>query len=120
MGYVQSQEMGPYLAAADVLVMPSHLEPWGLVVNEAMATGMPVIATTCSGAATDLIVDGETGYRYQAGDVERLRRLLQSVVQDSGAWAEMGKRAAQLMTTCTPSEYAEAFVLAAQKAVERH
>ena len=56
-GYVQSKEMGRFLAAADVLVMPSYLEPWGLVVNEAMAAGVPVLSTTCSGATTDLVVE---------------------------------------------------------------
>ncbi len=118
-GFVQTREMGPYLAASDVLVMPSYLEPWGLVVNEAMAAGIPVIATTCSGATTDLVRDGRTGYAFRAGDVERLTELLRSVAQEPEKWRKMGEEAALQMKSCAPEDYARAFLRAVRLAVEK-
>lgn len=118
-GYVQSRDMGRYLAAADVLVMPSHLEPWGLVVNEAMAAGLPVIATTCSGATTDLVRDGETGYAFTAGDTKRLTELLRSVAHEPDKWKTMGAEASRRMKSCTPADYAQAFLQAVHLATEK-
>ena len=116
-GYVQSREMGRFLAAADVLVMPSRLEPWGLVVNEAMAAGVPVIATTCSGATTDLVVEGETGHAFEAGDVKRLAELLASVCEDPDHWKQMGRNASERIRGRGPREYADAFVRACRMAL---
>jgi glycosyltransferase involved in cell wall biosynthesis len=118
-GYVQARDMGPYLAAADALVMPSHLEPWGLVVNEAMAAGVPVISTTCSGATTDLVSEGETGYSFTAGEVNQLTSLLASVANEPEKWRTMGRNAARQMRTCTPGEYSEAFMQAVRMAAEK-
>ncbi len=118
-GYIQARDMGPYLAAADVLVMPSSLEPWGLVVNEAMAAGVPVIATTCSGATTDLVRDGETGYAFTAGDIDRLASLLGSVASAPEKWRAMGAQAARRMQTCTPRDYSQAFLKAVRMSVEK-
>lgn len=118
-GYVQSRDMGPYLAAADVLVMPSYLEPWGLVVNEAMAAGLPVIATTCSGATTDLVREGETGYAFTAGDVNRLATLLCSVAREPEKWKKMGEEAARRMQIYTPQDYAHAFLQSVRLAAEK-
>src|SRR5207237_1208405 len=66
-GYVDQDELPAVLQASDVLVLPSvttprFLEPWGLVLNEAMAAGTAVVATTAVGAAAGgLVVDGQTG-----------------------------------------------------------
>jgi glycosyltransferase involved in cell wall biosynthesis len=49
------------LALSDVLVLPSYSEPWGLVVNEAMACGMPVIVSEKCGCAPDLVQNGKNG-----------------------------------------------------------
>jgi glycosyltransferase involved in cell wall biosynthesis len=116
-GYVQSKDMGPYLAAADALVMPSHIEVWGLVVNEAMAAGVPVISTTCSGATTDLVEEGVTGHRFEAGDVSRLAQLLVSVADEPERWKKIGSYAKERIQSCGPRQYADAFLKACQIAL---
>ncbi len=118
-GYVQSSEMGPYLAAADVLVMPSLIEVWGLVVNEAMAAGVPVIATTCSGSTRDLIEDGKNGYGFTAGDVNQLSGLLESVIKEPSRWESMGQEAALRIRSCSPTHYGAKLREAAQIASGR-
>lgn len=75
-GFLNQTELGRAYVAMDIFVMPSLWETWGLAVNEAMAFGLPVIATSAVNAAQDLIVDGETGYRYAAGDTGGLAQSI--------------------------------------------
>jgi glycosyltransferase involved in cell wall biosynthesis len=61
-GPVASDQVAQNYAKADLFVLPSEKEPWGLVVNEALLAGVPVMCPFWVGAAADLITDGETGY----------------------------------------------------------
>jgi glycosyltransferase involved in cell wall biosynthesis len=76
-GYCQPEALAPLQAGCDVLVMPSAIEVWGLVVNEALAAGLFVVAGQTAGAVADLLRPGENGY---AADVSRPERLA-AVVQ---------------------------------------
>lgn len=85
-GFRNQSELPAVYAAADVLVLPSNgQETWGLVVNEAMACGLPVIVSEAAGCAPDLVVPEVTGFHYPVGEVEeashclvRLRNLMAS------------------------------------------
>ncbi len=75
LGFVNQHQLGAVYAAADCLVLPSaHDESWGLVVNEAMATGLPAVVTDQVGCAPDLVIPGETGEICCAADPEDLAR----------------------------------------------
>ncbi|MFZ0890309.1 MAG: glycosyltransferase family 4 protein [Candidatus Binataceae bacterium] len=78
-GFKNQTELPGYYDLCDVFVMPSEREPWGLVINEVMNAGKPVVATDEVGAAADLVIDGENGFVVPVGDLvalaERLRRL---------------------------------------------
>ncbi|MSU58686.1 MAG: glycosyltransferase family 1 protein [Pedosphaera sp.] len=78
-GFKNQSELPRYYAAADVLVLPSESETWGLVVNEAMACGLPAIVSDAVGCAPDLIEPGRTGFTFPVGDVERLADCLGAV-----------------------------------------
>lgn len=71
-GFVNQSKMPLYLAAANVFVLPSRIEPWGLVVNEAMACGLPCIVSDVVGAGPDLVSGPDTGLVFPAGDVDSL------------------------------------------------
>jgi len=72
-GFVNQQELPDWYAAADALVLPSDArETWGLVVNEAMAAGLPVVVSDAAGCSVDLVRDGENGFTYPCGDVAAL------------------------------------------------
>jgi glycosyltransferase involved in cell wall biosynthesis len=89
LGFVNQSMMGRVYAGADCLVLPSESESWGLVVNEAMATGLPAVVSERCGCAPDLIVPGETGEVFRAGDVDDLSEALRRI-RDRGARAAMG------------------------------
>jgi glycosyltransferase involved in cell wall biosynthesis len=79
-GFLNQQRIATAYAAADALVLPSNGgETWGLVVNEAMACGVPAIVSDQVGCVPDLVADGETGFSFPCGDVgalaERMRRM---------------------------------------------
>lgn len=76
-GFRNQSEMPIYYAAADVLVLPSDArETWGLVVNEAMAAGLPVVVSDAAGCSIDLVEAGSTGFVFPCGDVPALAAAL--------------------------------------------
>jgi glycosyltransferase involved in cell wall biosynthesis len=88
LGFRNQTDMPACYAAADCLVLPSDgRETWGLVVNEAMACGLPVITSDAVGAARDLIEEGETGYVFPAGDVGALAEAMRTM---TGALEDRG------------------------------
>jgi glycosyltransferase involved in cell wall biosynthesis len=88
LGFMNQTELPAVYRAADVLVLPSAFEPFGLVVNEAFACGTPAIASDACGCVEDLIVEGQTGYSFPSGDVAALADKLRWI-QDSGARERM-------------------------------
>lgn len=91
-GFHNQNELPAAYAAADVLVLPSDGgETWGLVVNEAMACGIPAIVSEACGCAPDLIEEGITGFRFPCGDLEGLARALEtfmSMAEAEHVWAD--------------------------------
>ncbi len=76
MGFRNQSELPGFYAMSDVFVLPSKLEPWGLVVNEAMCFGLPVIVSDQVGASGDLVVDDENGYIFPACNINALTKSL--------------------------------------------
>jgi glycosyltransferase involved in cell wall biosynthesis len=93
-GFLNQTQMPRAYVAADVLVLPSdHGETWGLVVNEAMACGVPAIVSDRVGCAEDLVEDGVTGRVVPFGDVGALAAALRAFRGDPQARARMGAAA---------------------------
>jgi glycosyltransferase involved in cell wall biosynthesis len=92
----QNQSVLPrYFRLAGVFVLPSRHEPWGLIVNEAMASGCPVIVSSDVGSAPDLITNGVEGFIYPVGDVPALTSALGQVLLSPHTAAAMGAAARQ-------------------------
>ncbi|MFQ5668834.1 MAG: glycosyltransferase family 4 protein, partial [Candidatus Binatia bacterium] len=80
LGFVNQSELGKVYAAADCLVLPSDgTETWGLVVNEALAAGLPCVVSDRVGCAPDLVSPGETGEIFPMGDISGLAAALMRV-----------------------------------------
>lgn len=90
-GFREAHEVASIFGIGDVFALPSFDEPWGLVVNEAMAAGLPVVASDRVGAAVDLVLPGRTGERFPAGDVPALTAALERVLADESRTREMGE-----------------------------
>jgi len=90
----RSQDTLPYYySAADVVVMPSHYESFGMVALEAMACGTPVVASQVGGLAF-LVQDGETGYHIPVGDVDALSDRLAQLLDDDQLHERISRQAA--------------------------
>ncbi|MEP6978871.1 MAG: glycosyltransferase family 4 protein [Thermoleophilia bacterium] len=105
-GAVGREEIVRLLAEADVFVLPSRSEPWGMVLNEAAAAGLPLVATDGVGAAYDLI-DGN-GVRVPVDDDRALAAALRRFAEDHGLRTGMGARSRDLAAGFTPDAWARA------------
>lgn len=93
-GFLNQSAIAEAYVAADALLLTSDGgETWGLVVNEAMATGLPAMVTDQVGCGPDLIIDGITGRTFPCGDVGRLAAIVQEAAGDRSRWAQFGASA---------------------------
>ncbi len=92
-GAKRPEELPELWAVADLFVLPSIHEPWGVVVNEAMAAGLPIVLSDRVGAGADLLVEGETGRGFPAGDPAALAVALTSLVDSPTDRRRMGRAA---------------------------
>jgi glycosyltransferase involved in cell wall biosynthesis len=86
-----------YLALADVFVLPSVSEPWGLVVNEAMLCGLPVLVSKNCGCVEDLVKDGDNGFCFDPFQVEDLVEKMRFFVENTDKVTLMGTASQRLV-----------------------
>lgn len=97
LGFRNQSEVPGIYGACDVFVLPSENESWGLVVNEAMCAGLPVVVSEEVGGAVDLVRDGENGFQYPAGDVAALAERLERLVTDEELLRRMGQASLEII-----------------------
>jgi glycosyltransferase involved in cell wall biosynthesis len=119
LGFKQQEELPQYYALADLFVFPTHIDPWGLVVNEAMSCGLPVLCSTAAGAAFDLIRPGVNGYTFDPTNVTVIKELLVEMLSDPDKAAAMGRQSQTLIASHTPEKCAEGMAQAILSARER-
>lgn len=93
-GFLNQSQMPKAYAIAQVLVVPSRQEAWGLVVNEAMNFALPIVASDQVGAVPDLVGD-DNGWVFPAGNVPALAKLLDGILQDRSLLEQKGKESAR-------------------------
>ncbi len=79
LGFVQPRDLGPVLEQTGVFVLPSHFEPWAVVVQEFAAAGFPLLLSNAVGASEAFLREGKNGYSFPSGDVKALRTLLKKI-----------------------------------------
>jgi glycosyltransferase involved in cell wall biosynthesis len=105
-GFAQREELAAYYGLADVFVFPTHTDPWGLVVNEAMACGLPVIASHAAGCVADLADDGWNGRVVPVGSVQQLACAMEDLAHDADLRALMGRRSRDRIEQYSPEAWA--------------
>lgn len=96
-GFVNQTDLPRYYAASDVFVLPSSTEPRGAVINEAMASGLPVIVTDRCGSIGDIVRENDNAFVFPAGDVAALARQLDLLAEQPELRARMARRSRELI-----------------------
>lgn len=91
LGFKNQTELPAYFDLCDVFVLVSEREPWGLIVNEVMNAGKPIVVSDQVGAAPDLVRDGVNGFVVPVGDIRMLHRKLDDLLADGDAARKMGR-----------------------------
>ncbi len=100
-GHLDRPALAELYRRASALVLPSSYEVWGLVVNEALAHGLPAIVSDLVGAGEDLVVDGVTGYSVPAGSASALAEAMRK----TAGWGEPEYEACRLRAHELLEEY---------------
>lgn len=118
-GFAQYDALPTWYAMASALMLPSTVEQWGLVVNEAMAAGLPVLVSQHCGCAEVLVEEGRNGWRFDPSEPVEIARCLSRFAALSDGGAAFGARSRELIAAWTPlrfaHELAQAAVIAAQR-----
>ena len=115
-GFQQLEDLTGFYAGAGAFVHPALQEQWGLVVNEAMACGLPVLVSRTVGAAYDLVQDGVNGFRFDPRETGELSALLERLSAPDFPRAAFGEASRRIIADWTPEEFGENFRRAAEAA----
>jgi glycosyltransferase involved in cell wall biosynthesis len=105
-GFRQYADLPAYYGLAGAFVHASTIEQWGLVVNEAMAAGLPVVVSRGCGCADELVVPGRNGYTFDPLDPSELTRCLLHVASDRCNRQVMANEGRVIIADWTPDRFA--------------
>ena len=110
-GVARGEELCRYYALARALIVPSVLDPWGLVVNEGMAAGLPVLVSSGCGAARTLVREGENGWTFGPDRVDCLARLMRRLARlPERERARMGARSREMIADWSLDRFADGVI----------
>jgi len=115
-GFVQREDLARFYALAETLVLPTHSDPWGLVVNEAMACGIPIIVSSVAGCTSDLVEDGWNGYVVPPRDLQKLSQAIDSLLRQPELQQRMSAHSAERIRNYSPEACAGGLATAAVSA----
>jgi glycosyltransferase involved in cell wall biosynthesis len=111
MGFHNRNKIGKFYALADMLVLPSQKDTWGMVVNEGLCFSLPVVVSDQVGAGADLVIHEKNGYVFHTGDIkelsERISKLIELPEEDR---RKMGDESWRLITEWSNRDLPSAFV----------
>jgi glycosyltransferase involved in cell wall biosynthesis len=114
-GFLNQSELPSAFAAADAAIVPSAWETWGLIVNEALASGVPCVVTDHVAAAADLIVEHETGFVVPVGDIDGLAARLEAIRRAMVDGHDFAPACRQRVTSCSVGAATDGLVMAARR-----
>ena len=119
LGFKQLPELAQLYAAAGALILPSTSEPWGLVVNEAMAAGLPVLVSDRAGSAYDLVFPGINGYVFDPACKESIVGAMLRLSSEHVDRRAMGLASERIVANYTPETWATTVADAIEVTLDR-
>lgn len=116
-GFLQQQELLPYFAHASCFIHASIQEQWGLVVNEAMAAGLPVLVSNRCGCYEDLIIEGVNGFGFDPENPQQLTELMLKISSEKIDLQTMGNAALEHIQKFSPDYFAQGLIQAVNYAL---
>ena len=116
-GFLQQNELLPYFTHASCFIHASTVEQWGLVVNEAMASGLPVLVSNRCGCFEDLVVDGVNGFGFDPENRQQLIDLMLRMSSEEIDLPKMGQAALEHIQNFSPDRFASGLVSAIESAI---
>ena len=118
-GFIHREELGIYYGLAETLVLPTYTDTWGMVVNEAMACGLPVIVSALAGCTPELIQNGWNGILIEPKDVDGLCSAMERLGEDPGLSRRMGENSSRRILDYSPEFWASSVADAVRQVLER-
>jgi len=118
-GFQPPDKLHLFFAQADVFVLPSRHEGWGVVINQALGAGLPVICSDVVGAGTDLVEEEVNGLHFAAGDEEGLQKCLEHLANSPEIAQQWGEASRQKAYSIVPSAGAEKWVRVFEEVAKR-
>ena len=106
-GFRPIADLPELFADADVFVLPSRHDGWGVVINQAAAAGMPIISSDAVGAAADLVVENDNGFVCTAGSIDSLERAMETLANDRERIHREGLRSREMAMNWTTEKTVE-------------
>jgi len=105
-GFLQPDELSLLIKKCDVFILPSHKEPWGVVVHEMAAAGLVLLCSDKIGAASEFLIDSENGYYFEAKNENSLVKAMKTVIEKTEAeLLEMSLKSQKLSLKITPETW---------------
>lgn len=98
-GFQQKEALPSYLALSDCFLFQTDFDIWGLVLNEAMASGIPCLSSVNAGATADLIEEGVTGFKVNFAESEQIAKKIDWILNHPQEMTELGKRASNFIAS---------------------
>jgi 1,2-diacylglycerol 3-alpha-glucosyltransferase len=119
-GFLQQEQMLPYFAHAKCFIHASMTEQWGLVVNEAMAAGLPIIVSNRCGCFEDLVIEGVNGFGFNPENQQELTSLMFKISSGEVDLELMGKASLKHIEKYSPDYFAQGLQSAIQYAISKN
>ncbi|WP_414550967.1 glycosyltransferase family 4 protein [Anabaena sp. CCY 0017] len=119
-GFLQQDQLLPYFAHASCFIHASIQEQWGLVINEAMAAGLPVLVSHRCGCYEDLIIEGVNGFGFDPKNIQQLTDLMLKMSSGKINLKKMGQAALEHIQNFSPDYFAQQLIQSVEYASTQH
>jgi glycosyltransferase involved in cell wall biosynthesis len=115
LGPVSFRDVGMYMRAADVIILPSRCDGWGAVISEGASLGKALIAYSMVGAAHHMVIPGKNGFRAVSGDADSFAECLQRYMADPNLADVHGHQSLSIYDEYTPKKNGARFLATPNK-----